>query len=246
MAFFEAENIYKSYDGEPILDNVTVRLEKGELVSLLGESGIGKTTLFNIMSGLENPDSGRVSLDGNDVTGIPGRISYMQQKDLLLPFLTIIGNVSIPLRIKGVSKSEARRTATEYIQEFGLDGAEHKYPVQLSGGMRQRAAFLRSYLYSDNVMLLDEPFSALDSITKSAMHKWYRTVSDLHGTTTFFITHDIDEALLLSDRIYIMEGPVGHITREFSVAGGRDRGAEFAMTEEFIQLKKQIMEYIKG
>ena len=112
--------------------------------------------------------------------------------------------------------------------------------------MRQRAAFLRSYLYSDNVMLLDEPFSALDSITKSAMHKWYRTVSDLHGTTTFFITHDIDEALLLSDRIYIMEGPVGHITREFSVAGGRDRGAEFAMTEEFIQLKKQIMEYIKG
>ena len=211
MAFFEAENIYKSYDGEPILDNVTVRLEKGELVSLLGESGIGKTTLFNIMSGLENPESGKVSLDGNDVTGIPGKISYMQQKDLLLPFLTIIDNVSIPLRIKGVSKSEARRTATEYIQEFGLDGAEHKYPVQLSGGMRQRAAFLRSYLYSDNVMLLDEPFSALDSITKSAMHNWYRKVSDLHGTTTFFITHDIDEAVFLANKIYVMSARPGRV-----------------------------------
>ncbi|WP_028829339.1 ABC transporter ATP-binding protein [Proteocatella sphenisci] len=245
MAFFEADNIYKSYDGERILENVRVKLEKGELVSLLGESGTGKTTLFNIMSGLEKPESGRVTLDGKDVTGIPGKISYMQQKDLLLPFMNIIDNVSVPLRIKGVSKAEARKTAARYIQEFGLEGSEGKYPAQLSGGMRQRAAFLRAYLYSDNVMLLDEPFSALDSITKSSMHQWYKDVAKIHGTTTFFITHDIDEAILLSDRIYIMQGPIGHIRREFKVESSGDRGSDFGMTQEFIKLKREILEFIK-
>ncbi|MGB5823447.1 MAG: ABC transporter ATP-binding protein [Proteocatella sp.] len=246
MAFFEADNIYKSYDGELILKDITVNLEKGELVSLLGVSGIGKTTLFNIMSGLEKPDSGRVRLGGEDVTGIPGKISYMQQKDLLLPFLTILDNVSIPLRLKGIKKEEARSKASEYIQEFGLDGAESKYPIQLSGGMRQRAAFLRAYLYSEKVMLLDEPFSALDSITKTAMHQWYKKVSKTHSTTTFFITHDIDEAILLSDRIYIMAGPPGHITKEFKIDYQGERNRDFAMTSEFIAFKKEIISFIEG
>lgn len=245
MAFFEADNIYKSYDEERILENVTVKLEKGELVSLLGESGVGKTTLFNIMSGLEKPEMGEVTLGGEDVTGIPGKISYMQQKDLLLPFMNIIDNVGIPLRIKGKSKEQAKTIAAQYIQEFGLEGSENKYPSQLSGGMRQRAAFLRAYLYSDNVMLLDEPFSALDSITKSSMHQWYKNVAKVHGTTTFFITHDINEAILLSDRIYIMKGPVGHITREFIVKCNGDRNSDFGITEEFIKLKREILEFIK-
>ncbi|MGL5257994.1 MAG: ABC transporter ATP-binding protein, partial [Proteocatella sp.] len=241
MAFFEAHNISKTYQNEAIIENITVSLEKGELVSLLGPSGIGKTTLFNIMSGLENPDSGKVMLDGNDITLLPGQVSYMQQKDLLLPFMKIIDNVSVPLRLKGMDKKSAREKASEYMVEFGLEGCEEKYPSQLSGGMRQRAAFLRAYLYSDKIMLLDEPFSALDTITKTSMHQWYKRVSKIHNTTTFFITHDVDEAILLSDKIYVMEGPVGHITEEFKVEFEDERTEEFLLTDECIELKRKII-----
>lgn len=245
MAFFEAQNISKTYEEEAIIANVSVSLEKGELVSLLGPSGIGKTTLFNIMSGLESPSSGKVMLDGNDITMLPGQVSYMQQKDLLLPFMRIIDNVSVPLRLKGMDKNTSREKASEYMSEFGLDGCENKYPSQLSGGMRQRAAFLRAYLYSDKLMLLDEPFSALDTITKTSMHQWYKNVSKIHNTTTFFITHDIDEAILLSDKIYVMEGPVGHITEEFVVPYNEERNEEILLTEEYITLKRKIIQKIK-
>lgn len=245
MAFFEAQNISKTYEEESIIENVSVSLEKGELVSLLGPSGIGKTTLFNIMSGLESPSSGKVMLDGKDITMLPGQVSYMQQKDLLLPFMKIIDNVSVPLRLKGMDKKSSREKAAEYMSEFGLEGCEQKYPSQLSGGMRQRAAFLRAYLYSDELMLLDEPFSALDTITKTSMHQWYKKVSKIHNTTTFFITHDIDEAILLSDKIYVMEGPVGHITEEFIVPYYEVRNEEILLTEEFISLKRKIIRKIK-
>lgn len=245
MAFFEAQNISKTYEEEAIIENVSVSLEKGELVSLLGPSGIGKTTLFNIMSGLESPSSGKVMLDGKDITMLPGQVSYMQQKDLLLPFMKIIDNVSVPLRLKGMDKKSSREKASEYMSEFGLEGCEQKYPSQLSGGMRQRAAFLRAYLYSDKLMLLDEPFSALDTITKTSMHQWYKKVSKIHNTTTFFITHDIDEAILLSDKIYVMEGPVGHITEEFIVPYYEVRNEEILLTEEFISLKRKIIRKIK-
>ena len=245
MAFFEAQNISKTYEEEAIIANVSVSLEKGELVSLLGPSGIGKTTLFNIMSGLESPSSGKVMLDGKDITMLPGQVSYMQQKDLLLPFMKIIDNVSISLRLKSMDKKTSREKASEYMSEFGLEGCEQKYPNQLSGGMRQRAAFLRAYLYSDKLMLLDEPFSALDTITKTSMHQWYKKVSKIHNTTTFFITHDIDEAILLSDKIYVMEGPVGHITEEFVVPYYEERNEEILLTEEFISLKRKIIRKIK-
>ncbi len=245
MAFFEAQNISKTYEEESIIENVSVSLGKGELVSLLGPSGIGKTTLFNIMSGLESPSSGKVMLDGKDITMLPGQVSYMQQKDLLLPFMKIIDNVSVPLRLKGMDKKSSREKASEYMSEFGLEGCEQKYPSQLSGGMRQRAAFLRAYLYSDKLMLLDEPFSALDTITKTSMHQWYKKVSKIHNTTTFFITHDIDEAILLSDKIYVMEGPVGHITEEFIVPYYEVRNDEILLTEEFISLKRKIIKKIK-
>lgn len=237
--------VCQSYNGEPIIDEISVELQRGELVSILGASGTGKTTLFHTLSGLERPESGRVFFCGEDVTGKPGYVSYMQQKDLLLPFQTILDNVCVPLRLRGADRKSAREQAAKHFGEFGLTGCENKYPAQLSGGMKQRAALLRSYLFQDEVMLLDEPFSALDAITKSSMYQWYQSVCRKHNTSAFLITHDIDEAILLSDRIYIIAGTPGRICREFSIQCEGVRDSEFTMSDAFIGYKRQILSYIK-
>ena len=178
----------KSFDGEPVIRDISIELHKGELVSLLGISGGGKTTLFNIIAGLSAPDKGRVVMDGEDITGCPGHVSYMLQKDLLFPFCTIEDNVALPLIVKGVKKKEARQQAGKYFAGFGLEGTQKKYPAQLSGGMRQRAALLRTYLFSGSVALLDEPFSALDMLTKQSVHGWYLDVMEQIRLSTLFIT----------------------------------------------------------
>ncbi|HHZ02118.1 MAG TPA: ABC transporter ATP-binding protein [Tissierellia bacterium] len=236
-----AKNITVSYEGANIIENISIELNKGEIVCLLGVSGVGKTTLFNVISGLLNPDEGRVELDGRDITGKAGNVSYMLQKDLLLPYKTIIDNVSLPLVIRGEKKSKAREITANYFKEFGLEGTEKKYPYQLSGGMRQRAALLRTYLFSDQVALLDEPFSALDSITKDAMHEWYMQVMDQIKLSTLLITHDIDEAIILSDRIYIMAGKPGKIKEEIIIKEPKPRDKNFKVSENFMKYKRHIL-----
>ncbi len=238
----EACHITKSFDGVTILDDVSIRLEEREIVSLLGVSGGGKTTLFNVISGLMKPDGGHVFLDGQEVTGRAGQISYMLQKDLLLPYYTVADNVALPLLVRGVKKDEAKAQAITHFEEFGLAGMEDKYPSQLSGGMRQRAALLRTYLFSDRVALLDEPFSALDTITKGEIHRWYLNVMEQIQLSTLFITHDIDEAILLSDRIYILAGRPGRIAAEIQVRRGRPRDREFTLSEEFLDYKRRILQ----
>ena len=245
MEKLTARGIHVSFDGTKIIEDISIELNKDEIVCLLGVSGAGKTTLFNVLSGLLVPDSGTVELDGADITGKAGKISYMLQKDLLLPFKTILDNVSLPLRIKGLKKSSARETASRYFEEFGLDGTQKKYPHQLSGGMRQRAALLRTYLFSDRVALLDEPFSALDTITKGSMHEWYLEVMEQIRLSTLFITHDIDEAILLSDRIYIMTGKPGRITQEIRIKESRPRNKAFTVSNEFMEYKKQILDILE-
>ncbi len=235
------EGVTKSFGGDPVISDITVHLNRGELVCLLGQSGAGKTTLFNVISGLYQPDAGRVLLGDENVTGTPGKISYMLQKDLLLPYMTVLDNAALPLVIKGVKKSEARERAWAEFEKFGLEGCQKKYPSQLSGGMRQRAALLRTYLSAAGVALLDEPFSALDTLTKSAMHKWYLGVMREIELSTLFITHDIDEAILLSDRIYIMGGKPGRITNEIVIDAPKPRPADFNLTEEFLQYKRKIV-----
>ncbi|MBQ7961325.1 MAG: ABC transporter ATP-binding protein [Clostridia bacterium] len=237
-----AENISKSFDGNRIIDNVSIYLKKGEIVSLLGQSGVGKSTLFNVLSGLYMPDSGKVLSNGDDITGKPGKISYMLQKDLLLPYKNVLDNTALPLIIKGEKKKVAREKASALFDKFGLGGCEKKYPSQLSGGMRQRAALLRTYLSSQGIALLDEPFSALDTLTKSAMHKWYLDVMSEIELATVFITHDIDEAILLSDRIYIMTGKPGQITTEIEIKEKKPRKENFNLTEEFLNYKRMIVE----
>lgn len=245
MEKLTANNISVSFDGVKIIEDISIRLNQGEIVCLLGVSGAGKTTLFNVLSGLLNPDQGKVFLDGEDITGKAGKISYMLQKDLLLPFKTILDNVSLPLIIKGYNKKKARETAAKYFDEFGLEGTQKKYPHQLSGGMRQRAALLRTYLFSDQVALLDEPFSALDTITKGSMHSWYLEVMEQIKLSTLFITHDIDEAILLSDRIYMMTGKPGKITDEICIQAKRPRNREFIVSEEFMTYKRHILKILE-
>ena len=211
MALLKAENISVQFDNKPVLNDISLSLSEGELVSILGVSGSGKTTLFNVLSGLIVPDFGKVYIEDVDVTGKSGHTSYMLQKDLLLPYKTIIDNVALPLVMKGMPKKEARNKVLPYFAEFGLDDTMKKYPHQLSGGMRQRAALLRTYMCNNKIALLDEPFSALDTLTKTAMHNWYLGIMKQIKLSTLFITHDIDEAILLSDRIYIL-GSNGRIT----------------------------------
>ena len=242
MSILIVKDVTFSYDQENIIEDINIELHDNELVCLLGSSGGGKTTLFNVISGLRTPQKGKVLLDGEDITGQPGHISYMLQKDLLLPYRTIEDNVALPLIIKGEKKKEARKKAGEFFDEFGLSGTQKQYPSQLSGGMRQRAALLRTYMFSKDVALLDEPFSALDTLTKSDMHRWYLDVMDKIHLSTLFITHDIDEAILLSDRIYLLTGKPGKITEEIVIKEPKPRRKDFNLTEEFLEYKKQIIE----
>lgn len=244
MAQLETRHISKSFEDHQVLQDITLEVHDHELVSLLGVSGSGKTTLFNIISGLLLPDMGQVFLDGKDITGKPGQISYMLQKDLLLPYRTIEDNVALPLIIRGEKKREAREKVRPHFASFGLAGTEKKYPHQLSGGMRQRAALLRTYMFSQGLALLDEPFSALDTITKSNMHRWYLDVMEEIQLSTVFITHDIDEAILLSDRIYILTGNPGTITAELVIREPKPRRQDFNLTPEFLQYKRQILEQL--
>ena len=242
----QVHGVSKSFEQETIIQNISLKLYEGEIVSLLGVSGGGKTTLFNIIAGLSTPDTGKVTLDDTDITGKPGNISYMLQKDLLLPYRTIIDNVALPLIIRGEKKSAAREKAASYFEEFGLQGTEKKYPSQLSGGMKQRAALLRTYLFSEKVALLDEPFSALDMLTKGAVHEWYLDVMEKIQLSTLFITHDIDEAILLSDRIYLLTGKPGSITKEIVIRKPKPRQKDFNLSEEFLRYKREIIAHLEG
>lgn len=241
----EVRGVSKSFGGNTIIKNINLRLNEGELVCLLGQSGTGKSTLFHVIAGLYMPDEGQVLLRGEEITGKPGKISYMLQKDLLFPHLTILDNTALGLLIRGEKKADARAKAAKEFSKFGLEGCEKRYPVQLSGGMCQRAALLRTYLASQGIALLDEPFSALDTLTKSAMHRWYLNVMREISLSTLFITHDIDEAVLLSDRVYIMGNNPGEITTEIRIDSPKPRPDDFTLTEEFLQYKRLLVEKLR-
>lgn len=204
MSKIEIKNITKSYGGRCVLDNVSLSVNANETIAILGRSGCGKTTLLKLIAGLERPDNGQIFIDGVDVTNTPGKVGYMPQDSLLVPYKTVLENVTLSLILSGRKKSEAELYAKKYFKDFFISGTENKYPHELSGGMRQRVAFLRTYMQNKDVLVLDEPFSALDNITKAAMHKWYLNVINRFKKTTLLVTHDIEEALLFANTIYIL------------------------------------------
>lgn len=241
MKVLEAINITKKYQGRDVISNVNISLEEGETVCLVGSSGVGKTTLFQILSGLSNPDAGSVFLHGKNVTSKTGEVGYMLQKDLLLQHFTISENVALPLRIKKMHKLLAIEKGMRYFDQFGLSGYENAYPSQLSGGMRQRAALLRTYLFGKDVILLDEPFSALDELTRSDMWDWYLKISTELKLSTIFISHSIEEAVFLSNRVYVMAGQPGRIAGEINIVQ-KVRDNEFRLSEEMQKYKREILE----
>jgi ABC-type nitrate/sulfonate/bicarbonate transport system ATPase subunit len=243
-AVFCCKNITRNYDNAPVVKDISLSLPQGGFISLLGPSGAGKTTLFNALAGIDLPDEGKVYLDGEDITGIPGRVGYMPQKDLLLEHRTVLDNVILPLLIRGEKKKTAREKTAVYFPQFGLSGCEKKYPAQLSGGMRQRAALLRTCQTGSKTILLDEPFSALDAITRAEMQNWYREIAMSMGLSTFFITHDVEEALLLSDTVYILKGKPGIITDVFEILPARPRNHDFVVSQDFAVQKRKILEAI--
>lgn len=226
-------NLSKKYKDKLILKDIDLHVYEDEVVSIIGPSGCGKSTIFNILSNLTTCDSGEVDING--------RFSYMYQKDLLLPYKNIIDNVSLPLILKGEKKKKSRETVKPYFSTFGLEGYENKYPSELSGGMRQRVNFMRTFVNSSDIMLLDEPFGALDSITRSSMQNWLLDIKKEIKSTILLITHDIDEAIILSDRIYILSNKPAVITKEVFVD---KRIYNKDNLENIARLKREILGYL--
>ena len=234
MNILSIKNLSFNYPNNKILKDINIHVDKGEVVSILGGSGVGKTTLFNIIAGINPLQSGEISIKGN--TDYKGRVSYMLQKDLLLEHKTIIQNIILPLLIRKINKKEAEEEAIKNLKLFNLYEYKDKYPSELSGGMRQRVALLRTYMFKEELFLLDEPFSALDAITKISLHSWYLEIKNKLGITTLLITHDIDEAIDLSDRIYIIKNKPGEIVSEIKI-----NLDEKNQDEQKLKYKKEVL-----
>ena len=211
----EVKNLSYSFGNNPILKNINIHVNENEMVAIVGSSGVGKSTLFNLIAGVLKKQTGEITIDGsNDYIG---KVAYMLQKDLLFKHKTIINNVILPLIIAKVNKKETLEEGNKILKQFNLDKYANKYPQQLSGGMRQRVALIRTYMFKRKIFLLDEAFSALDAITKKELHKWYLDLKKEFNLTTLLITHDIEEAVFLSDRIYILGNKPGEIIGEIKI-----------------------------
>ena len=254
----ELKNIGKTFqskDGEvEALKDVSIKINDGDIFGIIGMSGAGKSTLVRCINMLEKPSEGTIEIDGEDVGSMSKpklremrrNVTMIFQGFNLLMQRNCLSNICFPLELAGMKKKEAREQAAAYFDQFGLTGTEKKYPAQLSGGMKQRAALLRTYLFSGEVALLDEPFSALDMLTKQSIHEWYLDVMGKIQLSTLFITHDIDEAILLSDRIYLLTGKPGEITKEIVIEEQKPRSKDFSLSENFLQYKREILAHLEG
>jgi ABC-type nitrate/sulfonate/bicarbonate transport system ATPase subunit len=223
----ELRHVSKTFVGNgrtvPALRDVSLKVMPGEFVTVIGASGSGKSTLFNLCVGLLEPDEGSIFIDGGLPSRRLGLLGYMPQRDLLLPWRRVLDNVLVPKDIKGIPRRESEREALEMFQRFGLESFEHDYPSTLSGGMRQRVALLRTWLAGCDTLLLDEPFGALDALTRKELQDWLLKVWQEYGRTVVFITHDVEEAVYLADRVIVLGARPGTVKRELAVDLPRPR-----------------------
>lgn len=232
------DNVYFSYGPRPLLQGLSLCVRRGEFVSLLGASGAGKSTVLRLLVGLLQPQAGTVEVKGGPPA--PGRVGYMPQQESLMPWRTALDNAALGLEVQGVPRSTARARAKALWADFGLEGTEDLYPSQLSGGMRQRVAFLRTVLGGHDVLLLDEPFGALDALTRAGMQAWLLGLWEAMQKTVLFITHDAEEAALLSDRVYVLGDPV----REIPVTLPRPRRYGLVSQPGFVRQRARILEAV--
>lgn len=234
-------NVSFHYDEKPIIDELNASIQDKEFVSIIGPSGCGKSTLFRLITGLEEASTGQIEL--TKTKSHP--VGYMPQKDMLLPWRTIIENAALPLECQGVQKKEAQVKAKELLHKFGLQGYEKKYPKDLSGGMRQRVSFIRTLLTGGEILLLDEPFSALDALTKASLQEWLFEQWKEWEKTILFITHDVEEALFLSNRILVVENqPIATLTERI-VPLDRNRTRKDLYKPEVLALKEELLSMLQ-
>jgi ABC-type nitrate/sulfonate/bicarbonate transport system ATPase subunit len=224
-----------------VLDHLSLQVDAGEFVRVVGPSGSGKSTLLAILAGLEEPSEGSIALHGDSLAPRLGLVGYMPQRDLLLPWRSALNNALVGMQVQGVPRQEARKRAHDLFCQFGLAEFEQAYPHTLSGGMRQRVAFARTVLAARDLVLLDEPFGALDTLTRLAMHRWLLDIWGQLGKSAMLVTHDPEEALLLSDRVYVFSDRPAHITLALEVPLPRPRQTEVTTSPEFAQLKARLL-----
>lgn len=233
MKVLELENISFSYDGGiPLLKDISFSLEKNEFLSIVGSSGCGKSTIIKLIAGIEKADKGKIK---GLTTG------YMPQRDLLLPWRTVLENIMLPVELKKKDKEEGKKKAVAYLEKLHLAEYKDKLPHELSGGMRQRVSFLRTLLTEADILLLDEPFSALDAITKEYLQKWLLDTLKEFDKSIIFITHDINEALFLSDRILVCKDKPLDSFAEFIVPKDKEKNVD-----KILEMKKEILHIIRG
>ncbi|MFK4813040.1 ABC transporter ATP-binding protein [Devosia sp. ZW T5_3] len=222
-ARLELRNLHKRFGGLDVLADISLSVQPGEFVSILGPSGAGKSTIFKLLTGGLRPDGGAIFFDGAALAEETQPFAFMPQRDALMPWRRIIDNTTLGLEVQGMARQQARQRVAPLFAEFGLDGFEQHYPAQLSGGMRQRAALLRTVVQDRAMLLLDEPFGALDALTRSGMQRWLETMWEHHNWTALLITHDVREAVFLSDRIYVLTERPARVLREITVPLPRPR-----------------------
>jgi NitT/TauT family transport system ATP-binding protein len=244
MALIQLDTVTKVFssrkgDVEAVL-KFSLTIEKGEVVTLVGASGCGKTTVLNMVAGFTAPTSGEILLEGEPVSGIEPRCGMIFQSYALFPWLTILGNIVFGPKMNGVSKKVRKEEAQTYIEMVGLSGFENSYPEELSGGMRQRVALCRALANKPDILLCDEPFAALDAMTRQVMQQELLQIVSQSGQTVFFITHSIDEALILSDRVAVMSARPGQVKAVFDIDLSRPRKMDVQLTDEYLKIKRSI------
>ncbi|RXE59278.1 ABC transporter ATP-binding protein [Acetivibrio mesophilus] len=237
------ENLSKTFKAKKksleVLKNLNIELYENQFVSLIGPSGCGKSTILRILAGLEKDFSGDITVNGESIKASSFQFGYMPQKDLLMPWRTVYKNIILPLEINGTQ--DRKLEVENLIKEFGLQGFENFYPGEISGGMKQRAGILRTFLMDSDIMLLDEPFGALDAITRIKMQEWLLKVLIEHKKTVLFITHDIEEAVFLSDRVYVLSDRPAHVIKTLDIGFPRPRNREMLSSREFLEYKDILL-----
>lgn len=236
------DQVSYQYNQLAVLKDITLKVPKGQTVAIVGTSGVGKTTLFNLIAGHLTLQTGSITIDGSPE--IKGQISYMLQKDMLFQHKTVIENIMLPLMIKGVHRQAAQKEAAALLAQFKLLEWANYYPSALSGGMRQRVAFLRTACFKREWVLLDEAFGALDAVTRRQMYQWFGQYKQLMGWSTLLITHDVEEALILSDVVYVIGGKPGQILLELPVNMQKNNFEALVFEPQFLDYKRQLLKVL--